>query len=121
MGLPLRPAWKKSLARDMKEETSFGIGILPLGHCSYSFLLQQVESSNPDSLWQDGQLPRLRWGQYCFSRIIFISAIPAQRMEAGSGNTTGSSSTSRKDDINIGTVVDRHFEDCQLNGIAKCR
>lgn len=59
MGFPLKIAWENSLAGDVKEETSFAIGILPLRHCSYSFPLQQEESSNPDSLWQDGQLPRL--------------------------------------------------------------
>jgi hypothetical protein len=71
MGVPLKLAWENSLAEDVKDETSFEIGMLPLGHCSYSFPLQQEESSNPDSLWQDGQLPRLLWGQYCFSRTIF--------------------------------------------------
>jgi hypothetical protein len=59
MGVPLKLAWENSLAEDVKDETRFEIGMLPLGHCSYSFPLQQEESSNPDSLWQDGQLPRL--------------------------------------------------------------
>lgn len=121
MGLSLRPAWEKSLARDVKGETSFGIGILPLGHCSYSFPLQQEESSNPDSLGKTASCHAYNGVSIACRGLFLFPQLRHNEWKQVRETLTGSSSTSRKDDINIGTVVGRHVEDCQLNGVAECR